>query len=180
MLTAAAFGVGYIAPITVWTCDRAAGAVSCSIAERDLGLIELQVQQLANVQSVHLETQVVAPTSGSLRTPGVQKRIVFLNANGDSIRTFGWDYNRLREWFGPPRVASTDIMFEEFERFLSDDTQVRHSTWGAFFVPLILVGVLLLLSLLMLLITAASMFVRPEWAQERMEELRKRTRNRRR
>jgi hypothetical protein len=177
MFAAAAVAVGAIAPITVWTCERAAGTVTCSIAERDLGLIEMRGQRLVDVQSVDLETKVVTTDDRIARTR-LQKRIVFLDAKGGSIRSFGWDQERPREWFRSPRVASTSVMFEEFQRFFADDAATRQSTWGAFFVPLILVGVLLLLSLLTLSITVASLFVRPEWARAQVEELARRGRKR--
>jgi hypothetical protein len=175
---AAALAVGYIAPITVWTCERAGGTVTCSITERDLGLIELRAQRLADVRSVDLETQVVKIDGSSART-GLQRRIVFLDAKGGSIRSSAWDHNRPREWFRRPRVASASVMFEEFQRFLADGTATRHSTWGVFPVPLILVGVLLLLSLLTLAITVVSMFIRPEWARAQVEELRNQRREKR-
>jgi hypothetical protein len=178
MFAAAAVAVGFIAPITVWTCERAGGTVACSIAERNLGLIELRGQHLANVTSVDLETQLVKPTSG-FAAPGFQRRLVFLDAKGGSIRSFGWDQSRPREWFQSSRAESTSAMFEEFQRFFADGTATRQSTWGAFFVPLILVGVFLLLSLLTLSITALSMFIRPEWARAQVEELAKRGREKR-
>jgi hypothetical protein len=169
MFATAAAAVGYIAPITFWSCERAGGTVACSISERDLGVIELRGWRLADVKSVELETQMVTSSDRDRRTR-LQKRIVFLDAKGGSIRSFGWDQSRPREWFRRPRVASSDIMFEEFQRFLGDDTATRQSTWGVFWVPLILVGVLLLLSLLTVLMTAASLFVRPEWAQALVNE----------
>lgn len=173
MFAAAALAVGYVAPITVWTCDRAGGAVACSVAERNLGLIELRASRLADVRSVSLETQM-ASTPDRFNRRGVQSRIVFLDAKGGSIRSLGWDQSRPREWFQSGRpVGSIGVIFVEFERFIADDTKTHHSTWGAFFVPLILVGVLLLLSLLMLLITGASLFVRPEWAQALVDEQKK-------
>jgi hypothetical protein len=175
MFAAAAAVVGYIAPITFWTCERAGGAVACSIAERDLGLIELRGWHLADVKSVELDTEMVTSSDRDRRTR-LQKRIVFLDAKGGSIRSFGWDQSRPSEWFRRPRVASSDIMFEEFQRFLADDTATRHSTWGMFWVPLILVGALLLLSLLTLAITVASLFIRPEWAQAMVDERAKRRR----
>ena len=169
MFAAAAAAVGVIAPITVWTCERAGGTVACSIAERDLGVIELRGWHLADVRAVNLETESVTSSDRDRRTR-LQKRLVFLDAKGGSIRSFGWDQSRPREWFRQPRVASTDIMFEEFQRFLADDTATRHSTWGVFWVPLILVGALLLLSLLSLALTVASLFVRPEWARALVDE----------
>jgi hypothetical protein len=169
MFAAAAAAVGYIAPITFWTCERADGAVACSIAERDLGFIELRGWHLADVKSVDVETQMVTSSDRDRRTRP-QKRIVFQDAKGGSIRSFGWDQTRPREWFQRPPVASTDVMFEEFQRFLGDQTSPRQSTWGVFWVPLILVGALLLLSLLTLSMTVASLFVRPEWAQALVAE----------
>jgi hypothetical protein len=162
MFAAAAMAVGYMAPLTVWSCERAGGTVACSIVERHLGVIERRRQQLSDVQSIGLETKVVNTNDSFIRTR-LQKRIVFQDAKGGSIRSSRWDESRPREWFLRPPMASNDVMFEEFERFLGDDTAARLSTWGAFFVPLILVGVLLLLSLLTLSITAASMFIPREW-----------------
>jgi hypothetical protein len=175
LFAAAAVAVGYLAPLTVWTCERTGGTVACSIVERNFALIELNAQRLSGVQSIGLETQVVNTNDSFIRTR-LQKRIVFLDAKGGSIRSSTWDQSRPREWFRRPRIASTDMMIEEFERFLGDDTAARHSAWGAYFVPLILVGVLLLLSLLTLSITAVSMFFRPEWAGVQVEELAKRRR----
>ena len=177
LFAAAAVAVGYMAPITVWTCSREpGGAVACSISESNLGLIELRSQRLADASSVSLETQTV-PTNDRSRTR-IQERIVFQDAKGGSIRSTTWDQGRPREWFRGPRVRSTTVMFEEFQRFFRDGTGQRQSTWGMFYVPLILVAVLLLLAFVSAALAVLSMFVRPEWAQAQVDALRNQTKAR--
>jgi len=176
---AAAFGVGLLGPIAIWTCERSGdGRVGCSISESDLGVVPLRLQTLGNVSAVDVETKVLTGAIRSLNGTRTESRLVLRNGDGRSIQSMGADQTRPSEWRA--RDASIAAIRLEFQSFLEDPAQARISTWGGHSVPLILSGVLLLLAGLMLLMFVLSLFSGPrEWVQAQAELQRARIKSRR-
>ena len=140
---AAAAGVNYLAPIVTYRCERAGdGAATCSVTSRLLGYpIERQV--LAGVERAATESRSYEDRAGGRPVERAATRLVFHNA-GASIRPADWDYpttaRRTRRSRTPAQLA------DDFNAFLADPSQTALSRWHVQTVPIIVVGVLLLLS----------------------------------
>lgn len=155
-----AFVVGLAAPIVTYRCERADGeALSCSITERDLGVVPLREQKLSGVNFVGYETRWIdgrdergAPTKTSSR------RLLFRNKSGASVTPSYWDQDGGgRNGLG----ASSSSVESAVGNLLRGDITGPVSLWQAQWLPLLLSGLLLLLGLLMLALTILSLFVAP-------------------
>jgi hypothetical protein len=165
----AAFAVGAMGPVTTWTCERtSAGRVDCSVSERDLGLIAMREETLAGVSKVDIETRGVS--QGNRGRSSSESRLVLVNADGQSIRSFAWGQSRPADW--RRLEESISAVHSEFHAFLADTTQPRISTWGIPAVPLVMIGVLLLFALFLFSLLVLSSFVDPTWVLARAEALR--------
>jgi len=169
---AAAFGVGYFAPVVVCRCERtAAGGVDCTLSERDLGLVTVREQRLAGVTSVDVESK-----------PG-SERVVLSNGAGASIRPSAWDHRSGSEtsggeqWLG----VSTETMRATIAGFLSESTEARVSTWQGQLVPLVFAAIPLGLAFLTLGLSAIALFKGPtDWLYATLARLAVQTDERRR
>jgi hypothetical protein len=166
-----ALALGYFVPVTFVRCERSAGSISCTLSEKDLGLVTVREQSLSGVTKVDVESRAETER----RSDGwAQSRLVLANGAGASIRPSGWDHygGPVRTYSGgrqtgerePTVGATTDAMRREIAAFLEDSTSASVSSWQGQYVPLLIAGVLAGIGLLILGLSGLALFKGPtDW-----------------
>ena len=152
-------------PVTFVRCERSAATVTCTLSEKDLGLVTVREQSLSGVTKVDVESQAQRFAEGT------QSRLVLATAAGTSIRPSNWDHfggpmrssshGRQTGESEPTVGATTDAMGREIAAFLEDPTSASVSSWQGQKVPLWIAGGLVAIGLLSLGLTTLSLFKGP-------------------
>lgn len=155
---AAAFAVGFMAPIVVYRCERNAdGSSACTLSERDLGILLLREQALNEVAAVAVESrsEVTSTRTGSDEVTSFS-RLVLSNRRGMSIRPSTWDQSGGRAGLRQAIGASTDAMRADIERFLESPAPGSITRWQGQWTPLLVAAAPFLIGLLMLALVLLS------------------------
>jgi len=157
--------LGYFVPVTFVRCERAAGSVTCTLSEKDLGLFTVRQQSLSGVTKVDVESRKQRLAEGN------QSRLVLASAAGTSIRPSGWDHfgGPVRSYSGgrqtgesePTVGATTEAMRREIAAFLEDPTSASVSSWQGQKVPLWIAGGITGIGLLILGLSTLALFKGP-------------------
>jgi hypothetical protein len=153
---AAAFGIGYAAPATIWRCDRSDGeTVSCSLTERALGIWTIREQKLARVTACDYETKWI-PGRDKRGVPmqRASMRLVLRDRNGASISPSHWDQDG-------GVGTSTSAVQSAILNLIRGGITGPVSLWQADGSIHAIASGLALLGLLMLALTLVSLFKRP-------------------
>jgi len=165
---AGALALGYFVPVVFVRCERAAESVTCTVSEKDLGLVTIREQSLAGVTKVDVESRAQPLAEGT------QSRLVLASAAGASIRPSNWDHfgsgvrssasGRQTGESEPTVGATTDAMRREIAAFLEDSTSRSVSSWQGQYVPLVIAGVLVGIAVLILGLSGLALFKGPtDW-----------------
>ena len=164
----AALALGYFVPVVFVRCERSAENVTCTVNEKDLGLVTVREQSLSGVTKVDVESRAQQLAEGT------QSRLVLANAAGSSIRPSNWDHfggpvrssssGRQTGQSEPTVGATTDAMRRDVAAFLEDRTSASVSSWQGQKVPLLIAGALAGLGLLIVGLTTLALFKGPtDW-----------------
>jgi hypothetical protein len=160
-----AFGVGAIAPVTRYSCERdAEGAVACTIDARSLGVLTISRSRLSGVVATALEERT-QPTPGRT-VDETSYRLVLRDRAGATFPITGWEFESSSD---APRYGSRigavnrslDEMRRALDGFLSSSDRRAVSGWHVSWLSLLLGGFLLGFAALMLVLLVLSFFIAP-------------------
>jgi hypothetical protein len=163
---AVAFGVGAIAPVAVYECERTAqGAVNCVIHERVWGIVELRTQSLQHVTETSLEERSSTQRDRNTNREYTydESRIVIHAANEATIRPGSWTSGLIGSSYADIQSA--------VQTLVNSSAPDRFSRWQVAKTPLYISLGLVLFALAIILLSLLSFSTTfTGWLQRRLAD----------